>query len=1101
MIQGDRSPLASDVSTTLNGCMPPIQLVLDKGGTAATDFTLHDGGHAFRVAERMCKIIPTDVLEKLTIYELAFLLLSAYLHDIGMTPELRKVTAHYYYLLTGECQKLSQVEIHDFQKWLDDDGKGITPPLTKTKPTTKDLQICQEIITYYARARHNDWGAEWIEQNLGSSKLGQYKNWVEDIIKLCRSHHVGYGELREPSFNPVLVNPDGIVVHLRYLACVLRIADILEFDPERTPSVIFRHRDVNPSSRIYWWRDHEVTLLQEGNNLRVHARPSDAPTEHAIRLMVDAINSELQICRALDEQTHFEICPGLGRTLPHRWDLSTTASMNIVPREGTYEYINGSFRPDTEKLLQLLSGTGLYGNPLMSVRELLQNAFDAVREKIAYSRLSQRCPSDPLLASKIGELQTVSLSLEIDNEGSWLVCTDNGVGMTRSIIENHLLVSGTGARHDVLDLERRCLKEGFLLGRTGQFGIGVLSYFMISDRVVINTKRGQEPGDGEGIGWRFETAGVGSFGELKKQQGLQPGTQVRLHLREELVGSQPAEWFASLAIFVTNTLQHIPCKFELSTTLPGCPTLSIGPGWCHGLIDFANKLLSEIRREQYDRENVTPVELLSSIRKQEIEAEEKHIEIVRSETKECLRWKVYEGELPDRAGRVRIHVPYFHLLGKESLAFLRITGQARDLIVGKITNGYLFLPSGETQESWKGMAVASGPIHRHGLVTRHMRLDRSGAFVEVDWYSAIAGNIGVNRTQFIPNDQIHTYRSWIMRQVEKLRTEIAGSNEKSVFWLLNRNLVGSDIAGRNPLSWLVLEKVDHEVRSKWGALKFPLVPCNTFIFSEPPSVNITWKRSKVSISRNIQRMFQDKYYDGLTWYSNATPPDRIVLLEHSYPHLNKTKRTLPRFLRDIKMAPIWTTSPKFIPSSHAAGITSEFPRKWPSLCGIKFAHYFGYSESIHIWNPEHPIVSHLDSEGWDWSAKTFAKSLDPVPLKNEVLLKRSRASAWVILCLRSESHELWDGLKDRDPTFLPDLWEVVFPDRRENSSKVKVICQWVEGVPESRLRILSPTGWLALRCHNENDYAVIMKYLPDPGLEWKVIVHHPQEVFGRKTVV
>ena len=38
---------------------------------------------------------------------------------------------------------------------------------------------------------------------------------------------------------------------------------------------------------------------------------------------------------------------------------------------------------------------------------------------------------------------------------------------------------------------------------------------------------------------------------------------------------------------------------------------------------FANKLLGEIRREQYDRENVTPVELLSSTRKQEIEAKGK----------------------------------------------------------------------------------------------------------------------------------------------------------------------------------------------------------------------------------------------------------------------------------------------------------------------------------------------------------------------------------------------------------------------------------------------------------------------------------------------
>ena len=102
LIENDTSSLGADVRRTLNECMPGIQLILSKGGTAATDFTLHDDGHASRVAERMCQIISSDVLDKLTVYELAFLLLSAYLHDIGMTPELKKVRTHYSYLLTGD---------------------------------------------------------------------------------------------------------------------------------------------------------------------------------------------------------------------------------------------------------------------------------------------------------------------------------------------------------------------------------------------------------------------------------------------------------------------------------------------------------------------------------------------------------------------------------------------------------------------------------------------------------------------------------------------------------------------------------------------------------------------------------------------------------------------------------------------------------------------------------------------------------------------------------------------------------------------------------------------------------------------------------------
>jgi len=77
---------------------------------------------------------------------------------------------------------------------------------------------------------------------------------------------------------------------------------------------------------------------------------------------------------------------------------------------------------------------------------------------------------------------------------------------------------------------------------------------------------------------------------------------------------------------------------------------------------------------------------------------------------------------------------------------------------------------------------------------------------------------------------------------------------------------------------------------------------------------------------------------------------------------------------------------------------------------------------------------------------------------------------------------------------------MIFPDIPESKSGEKVICQWVEGAGESRLRTLGPNKWLALRSEKQ-DHAAIMKYLPDPGLEWKVIVNHQEEVFGRKTVL
>ena len=59
----------------------------------------------------MAQLMLADVMRNLTAYELAFLLLSAYLHDVGMTPEQNRVTSHYQFLMTGNPSRLSHLKL------------------------------------------------------------------------------------------------------------------------------------------------------------------------------------------------------------------------------------------------------------------------------------------------------------------------------------------------------------------------------------------------------------------------------------------------------------------------------------------------------------------------------------------------------------------------------------------------------------------------------------------------------------------------------------------------------------------------------------------------------------------------------------------------------------------------------------------------------------------------------------------------------------------------------------------------------------------------------------------------------------------------------
>ena len=95
-----------------------VEILLAKGGTAPLNFTLHDDDHSFRVAKRMVELLPDETLGRLSDFELALLLSSAYLHDIGMNPRREIVGQVRDFLLSGESADLNVHEGRELQRWL-----------------------------------------------------------------------------------------------------------------------------------------------------------------------------------------------------------------------------------------------------------------------------------------------------------------------------------------------------------------------------------------------------------------------------------------------------------------------------------------------------------------------------------------------------------------------------------------------------------------------------------------------------------------------------------------------------------------------------------------------------------------------------------------------------------------------------------------------------------------------------------------------------------------------------------------------------------------------------------------------------------------------
>jgi molecular chaperone HtpG len=169
-----------------------------------------------------------------------------------------------------------------------------------------------------------------------------------------------------------------------------------------------------------------------------------------------------------------------------------------------------SFQVDLRGLVDLLSHH-LYSSPRVYVRELLQNAVDAVT---ARRRIDPSAPT--------------AIRIAVDQAG--LRIDDPGIGLTEADVHRFLATIGRSSKRDDLEGARR----EFL----GQFGIGLLACFTVAERIQVLTRSATDPEE-PGVEWLAASDGTYSVRRLEPGERAEPGTTVRLTPR-----AGAGRWFA-----------------------------------------------------------------------------------------------------------------------------------------------------------------------------------------------------------------------------------------------------------------------------------------------------------------------------------------------------------------------------------------------------------------------------------------------------------------------------------------------------------------------------------------------------------------------------
>jgi len=195
------------------------------------------------------------------------------------------------------------------------------------------------------------------------------------------------------------------------------------------------------------------------------------------------------------------------------------------------------FKVDVAGVIHIM-GSALYSRREAAIRELIQNAHDAVmrrrQREIAYQ----------------GRIDIVQ-----DRERNVLEFHDDGVGLNADEAEQYLGTLGIGLAGLIKGEHPSAANappSGNCPTLIGEFGIGLFSAFMLAERVIVETRSLDAP---EGVRW---SAGEGTDIELSSSARAQSGTAVTLHLKPDTL------WLAERP----EPLEKIVCEYADFLPIP-----------------------------------------------------------------------------------------------------------------------------------------------------------------------------------------------------------------------------------------------------------------------------------------------------------------------------------------------------------------------------------------------------------------------------------------------------------------------------------------------------------------------------------------------------
>ena len=171
------------------------------------------------------------------------------------------------------------------------------------------------------------------------------------------------------------------------------------------------------------------------------------------------------------------------------------------------------FETEVSKLLDIVANS-LYTEKEIFLRELISNSSDAC-EKLRYVSQTD---------SKAPKTNKFQIRINLNEKNKTISIKDNGIGMDDKDMQSNL---GTIAKSGTEEFIKKMGDKKGDINQIGKFGVGFYSSFMVSDQVVVRSKKYDSSS-----GYLWTSDGKGTF-SIEETEYNEIGTEITLSIKKD----------------------------------------------------------------------------------------------------------------------------------------------------------------------------------------------------------------------------------------------------------------------------------------------------------------------------------------------------------------------------------------------------------------------------------------------------------------------------------------------------------------------------------------------------------------------------------------